>query len=235
MTFQHYNDISTNTCVVRTPSNVVLNDRFKLTSHRNNDLPKLRSSLYFFFLVQFEEMASVHHEMSKGWKAMIIPKPLLFVVAGLLLFFILLEQQNSIFSSKISQVPILGNWKKVTDVIGSAAVPSINYLPTISNPTPVEEKKNICSISDMEDLLYKSRTSPQFQVCDLIWTLYINYTYMCLGLSLNPFVDFTLAIWCGSTNALCKERDRKCPHGHRWSRSLQTHFQKSIYIQKVLN
>lgn len=72
--------------------------------------PNLRSSLYFFFLLQFEEMASVHHEMSKGWKAMIIPKPLLFVVAGLLLFFILFEQQNSIFSSKISQVPILGNW-----------------------------------------------------------------------------------------------------------------------------
>ncbi|KMZ74589.1 Glycosyltransferase, family GT47 [Zostera marina] len=100
---------------------------------------------------------SVLFQMSKGWKTRIILKPQIFVVIGLFFLFILLQQQSTILSPKISQIPIpiLDIWKNITDVVvGSGA---------ISNPNPVQEK-NICSISDMEDLLYKSRASHRLQV-----------------------------------------------------------------------
>lgn len=104
--------------------------------------------------------------MSKGWKTRIILKPQIFVVIGLFFLFILLQQQSTILSPKISQIPIpiLDIWKNITDVVvGSGA---------ISNPNPVQEK-NICSISDMEDLLYKSRASHRLQVwCFFFFNLF---------------------------------------------------------------
>jgi len=105
-------------------------------------------------------MASGLSQLSKAWKIAISSKPLLIIVAGLLIF-TLIESQNFILPSVISsiQIPIqLGQ-----TMFQPAVLDSSNTTETNST-TPVSQAKKIWTLSDMDDLLSKNRASPQIQI-----------------------------------------------------------------------